>query len=147
MNFSYVAGIIDGEGCISFSHQKKDNKFIPYVSISNTNLNLITRVKDFCKENGINSRISTRKSKIETHKTCYGLSFFYNNATKLINNVKSELIVKKEQAKLLTENYVAYVSRNGKYTEENLRIKLSIIHKIRNLNSRSTKELVHENSL
>ena len=47
----------------------------------------------------------------------------------------------------MTENYMAYVSRNGKYTEENLRIKLAIIHKIRSLNSRGVIRVTHENSL
>lgn len=147
MNKSYLAGIIDGEGTIGFSHRKKKNVYVPYIAIANTNAKLIYETKTFLLSCNINS-VVTRKKPIKIHhKVCYTLRCIYNNAIRLAILVQDDLIIKKEQSFLLTKDHVQSTNRNGRYTKNELKIKNNIYRKMSSLNSRGVVKATHENSL
>ena len=64
MNWSYVAGLFDGEGSVGFV---KSESIHPFFSISTTSPTLIEKLTQFFKENGISS--SSHISKVALGKT------------------------------------------------------------------------------
>lgn len=136
MNYQYLAGIVDGEGTIGITSLKSKIRFSPFISISNTNKQLLNTILEFLKKEGFNACISTKKPRKENHKTCYSLTIKDKYAIKLAKILKNELLIKAEQATLLAENYEICTPRNGKYNSELLVMKNNLISKIKSLNSR-----------
>lgn len=147
VNYSYIAGIVDGEGTIGFSNRKSTGTVTPYLSIANSNLELIRTIKLFLANKDINSVICKKKPTKSNHKIGYTLSFRFNHAIKLTNLIKDELIIKKEQAMILTIDYVNSTRRNGKYTISELESRTILLNRMSSLNSRGVAKSTHDNSL
>lgn len=103
---SYIAGIIDGEGCIGIECmaplQKKDgtwirkhNYYTPRLTIVNTSYKLMELL---VKE--IGGKYDTRK-KIEGRKTCYRWYIFGKDLENTIQEIIPYLFIKKEQAEIV----------------------------------------------
>lgn len=95
---AYIAGIIDGEGCIEvYSH--KSNKYAGYrttfkLSVTNTELILIRWILN---TTGIGA-ISTFKNKDENHKVAYRWNICARQAGTFLRLIRPWLIVKAGQA-------------------------------------------------
>ena len=43
-DIAYLAGLIDGEGCFSINYYKNTDKYVPYISISMTNEDVLKHI-------------------------------------------------------------------------------------------------------
>lgn len=106
---AYIAGIIDGEGCISIQRRRgghcfdesKRWSYQSQVYIGNTDKRMLEFIYRLC-----GGSIRTRQ-KLEGCKQTYTLSFTGNEAKKLLGSILPFLVVKKEQAEnvLALRNY------------------------------------------
>lgn len=93
-NLSYLAGIVDGEGCISLE-KRENNNYRIVISVANTDGRLI----DWIFENfGGRIKIHNRG---EIHKKSWKWIITGQKAISLIKDIIPFLIVKKNQAELI----------------------------------------------
>lgn len=96
--YIYLAGFVDGEGCISSSY-KEGLKITAKLSIANTNFKLMKLLQR--KIGG-----SIYQSKQRTHyQLCYTLSLYGQNTIKILKKLYPYLIIKQKQAKVLIDFY------------------------------------------
>ncbi len=110
MKIAYLAGIIDGEGCILIHRSINDKGYIGYtleVGVRNTDGRLI----DWLKNNyGGTVKVSSRGN--SKHKTCYDWRLFNQKAISLLLLILPYLIVKKEQIEVALKFPVGKIVRN-----------------------------------
>lgn len=107
-NIWYLAGFIDGEGCIRISKSKhKKVNYTPIhlkVVIANTNKEIIEWID---KNTNYYGKIYTVNRKNPNHKTAYYWALSGNRkVVDFLNTMKEFLIVKKKQAELLSNGYL-----------------------------------------
>jgi hypothetical protein len=95
----WLAGVIDGEGCISSGHSNRE-PFIwrPFVGVSNTNLPFLKEIKRIVGFGHIYTRIHNGKKWRDSYE--WRISR-YSEMRWLLNKVKPFLIIKKKQALVL----------------------------------------------
>lgn len=102
INIDYLAGFIDGEGCLGISKRKRRKpqhipNYFPYLSITNTNLELITWLKK-----KLGGCVSIMKNKDNPNwKTSYGLYLDRGGTYKILKLIKDKLILKCRQANIM----------------------------------------------
>lgn len=93
MNDDYLAGFVDGEGCV---HIEKDkNYYRCRIFISNTNKNILEKIQE-----QYGGSLYEHKKRITNRKTIYHLDFSGEKAQQLIKQIKDKLIIKQTQAEL-----------------------------------------------
>ena len=114
LKLAWLAGIIDGEGCISVYYSQKprrhrdghlERRLEPFVTITNTNEWIIREVQDIAKLIGVewNVQLSVDRKKPD-RKPCWTISFKASiRAAKLLMAVMPYLVGKKRQAELVLE--------------------------------------------
>ena len=128
---AYIAGIVDGEGSIGLWRHHKNETHTPNVSIANNSLPLLQWIQS--KAGG---GIVSKKKRQAHHGDSYAWVLRQDRAISFSNEIKSYLIIKKQQAGLITGEYKAVTHRAGKYTPEMLIKKEALVAKIRKLNLR-----------
>lgn len=148
---AYLAGIIDGEGCISINHAgvwKKTKAFQCKVRVANSNQNLINWVMQILGKLDIKAHITHSKRCEDNPKWKRVYDVAVLNQTKchtLLKAISPYLIGKKAQASLLLEwiesrwnqkrpegfRYIPYSKRE-----------LEIVQQLKNLNQRGTSQTV-----
>jgi len=129
---AYIAGLMDGEGTVTLSRKHSNETASPEVSIANNNLQLLVWVRDVVGA----GRITSKRKNRPHHAQSFTWSIRDNKAICFLNEIRDYLIVKKQQAELITRKYKVYTPRNGKYTPDILRRKLELVAQIRKLNQR-----------
>ncbi|MBU3192644.1 hypothetical protein [Clostridium algidicarnis] len=119
---AYIAGIIDGEGSImllKFHHNQFPS---PCISISSTTIELLQWVKDVTKLGTIKAK---KNYNLEKHADSFTYTIKYNDAINLLVEIEPYLVIKskKKRAKLIIEKYKDVTPRNGKYSDEMLKLK------------------------
>lgn len=104
LNMHYLAGYIDGEGCIGVAKVKarmagSDHRYCPYLIITNTNFEILERIK-FMYPLG---RKILKNKKIEGRRQVYNLRIDGNELRRILSNLIPFLIEKKNQAILLLD--------------------------------------------
>lgn len=119
---AYLAGIIDGEGSIMLTKYHKSEYPSPCISISSTDLELL----EWVKEKVGSGRITRKKNyNIKKHKTSFTYAVNYDAAIEIMSLVEPYLVItkKKLRANFIINNYKSVTARNGKYSEEKLKLK------------------------
>lgn len=115
--YAYLAGFIDGEGCITFSIGKRNKAcyanggrlkcpkdmfyLLPSVQIVNTSLGVLEYIRS---QLGYGTIFEGIKKKKKNHKIQYGLYFNQQRLIlRLLKNIMPYLQIKGEQAKLMVE--------------------------------------------
>jgi hypothetical protein len=112
---AYVAGIIDGEGTITLTRTHRGENRRPVVSISSTELPLLTYVQSVVGAGRITGKVCTR----EHHSPSFAYSITSRQALQLLAQVCPFLhTYKSKRACLLLEEYLSVTPRNGRYTAE-----------------------------
>jgi hypothetical protein len=138
---AYLAGIIDGEGTISF--MRRGENFFPTVTIANTSHEML----EWCgKTVGLAYTICVKQPRSANHSVSYHLRWRFDAALRVAEMCLSSLIIKKEHAKLLLR-WKEVVRRNGRYTPGEFELRNSLIGMIRARNSRPAWKQAVENSL
>lgn len=102
IEIGYIAGFVDGEGCVGIHKRKHKNKFGQWIGysgilqISNTNKEVMEWLKKKC---GVSSEIYYKHPK-GNRKAAYGISFNKSESYSLLKIILSHLIVKKQQAEI-----------------------------------------------
>ncbi len=133
---AYIAGIVDGEGSIGLWRHHKNETHTPNVIIANNSLPLLKWIQS--RAGGC---IVSKKKRQEHHGDSYAWSIRQDRAISFLNDIKSYLIVKRQQADLITGEYKAVTHRAGKYTPEMLIKKEALVAKIRVLNKRIKRQM------
>ncbi|MDE1921318.1 MAG: LAGLIDADG family homing endonuclease [Candidatus Omnitrophica bacterium] len=128
---AYIAGIVDGEGTIGLWRHHRNETHTPNVTVANNSLTLLQWIKS--KAGG---GIVSKKKRQAHHNDSYAWSVRQDHAISFLNEIKRYLIIKRQQAELITGEYKAVTHRAGKYTPEMLMKKEALVAKIRKLNQR-----------
>lgn len=104
LDIRYIAGFIDGEGCISITKTKKRmaggaDRYFPYLAISNTNLSILQELQALYP---VGRKISVRP-KISNRRQCYGIRWDGNELRRFLQDLIPHLREKKLQAILVLE--------------------------------------------
>lgn len=96
---AYIAGIVDGEGCISAVHDHPDrgNSIRLELKIANTNRPLLESIQTDLGE----GRIQSVKRYSSRHKPCFELRVHGEKAQRSVKQLLPFLRVKMQQAELL----------------------------------------------
>lgn len=117
---AYIAGLIDGEGTITLSrlHANENRRLV--VSIANTELPLLTFVRERVGAGKITRKRTT--SDRHTPSYCYAISSLQALALlmQLLPRLRS---YKRQHAQLVVDNYRLLTPRNGKYTSGRLALR------------------------
>ena len=128
---AYLAGIVDGEGTVTLSRHHKNETPAPCVSVANNDLRLLKWIK-----NRVGGVIVTKKKYKIHHNDSYAWSIRQDRAIRFLKEIKQYLIIKKQQAELITKSYKMVTHRAGKYSQAMLTRKNKLVAKIRALNQR-----------
>lgn len=110
LEVGWLAGVIDGEGCISISTDKKANRLHAQVFLTNSNQELLMKARRIMLEIGVenprlhihsigNSKFSYR-SNVACHRIYIGTAL---GMTKLLQAILPQLTSKRLQAELMLE--------------------------------------------
>lgn len=120
MNWEYISGFFDADGCISLTSTHRGKNKTIQLSFHNNEKDIIDSIQAFIlDELGVKGHISLKKARQETHKDSYDLKYVYVNALKVANNLVSKHPKKKRKIELY--NLIQEkTKRNGKYTEQEI---------------------------
>ncbi len=125
---AYLAGILDGEGCLSVYTREK--KYItPTVQISNTKRALLRWI-----QRRLGGSIYAYAPRVGNRKQCYLWSCAGEKARNIVREARPYLVIKKKQADVLLTTR----RKNGssRLTPEDVQHNLAVIRHIRELNHR-----------
>lgn len=139
INLDYVAGFVDGEGCLIIRIQKCSNNrpgtdYLLYFSISNLNKEVLESIRSYLFINyDIKSSLGVMKS-VLNHGECYKLVISDIKNTKLVLDLlKDKLIVKSKQCRLLLKFCNSRLNKSRwNYIQE----EIDIAQEIKGLNRR-----------
>jgi len=116
---SYLAGLIDGEGCMEIQKRKKPECFLGYyyvarVRITSTDKEIIEWLKE-----SFGGWISERKG-VDRNRDSWEWCLSYGKAKKFIEKVCPYLKIKKKQAEILREFYRTFGKNSYRIVENRL---------------------------
>ncbi|MCK5608870.1 hypothetical protein KAR91_43760 [Candidatus Pacearchaeota archaeon] len=135
-DYRYLAGIIDGEGCISINlYNKQASKYNLRVRVDNTSKELIFWIAE-----NFGGKVRFQKSYHRNYRDIWRWEINYKNLEKLIKKILPYLIIKKEQAKLALK-YRKTVNYRGKrcVPEKILEQRKELYLLMKQLNKRGTE--------
>lgn len=141
----YIAGIIDGEGTICIAKctwaDRKESYFRPMIKIANTNLEMLTSIKDMLGCGSIN----LEQVKTDKWKACHTLRFSANMIRTFLPVIVDSLIIKKRQA-LLVIDFLKFSNRsNGRnFKSLNRDLYNHYYEEVKRLNTRGVVEKTSE---
>jgi len=136
----WFCGIVDGEGCISMSFErrkefKKGYRYRPYIEINNTSAEIIWKCVDILQRIGINPKVSVYQSLQSTKKPFHRCGIYlFSHLKKLLDYFSEDLVCKKASALLMLRyvNSRLTKNKNEPYSDE----EIAIGEKVRSLTSR-----------
>lgn len=134
---AYLAGFIDGEGCISITGSRqaygKTMKMAPTISVANTNFDVLEWAKSKTQLGIIRPRPKPNSPK----KDSFELDFRVDEIIPLLDLVDEFLIVKKRQAELMRQFFrVKGGQSNTAPTLEVYTERLRVMYEIQSLNKK-----------
>lgn len=101
MNWDYLAGFIDGEGCFSAFHPQNTRL---HLSITNTDRGVLEDISKFISnETNVSIPLNIRISNTAGRKVCYRLYLGPPALRIILPIIKDKLIVRKFQAEVMLE--------------------------------------------
>ena len=137
-DLAYLAGFIDGEGCIGIHKiQRETGKAaqVLMLSITNTDKNIL---KWCCNILSIPKTLKTNNKGNNKHKRSYRLYYTCRQAESAIKIILPYLKLKRKQATLALQHR-RLTKRNGWYTYKENQVRDNIIMKLHKLNQRGPK--------
>jgi hypothetical protein len=122
---------VDGEGTVTLSRHRRNQTPTPNVSVANNNLMLLKWIRL-----NVGGTIVLKRKRLPHHSDSYVWSIRQDRAIRFLKEIRRYLIVRKQQADLITREYKTVTHRAGEYTPEMLKKKNALVDKIRKLNQR-----------
>lgn len=122
---AWLAGIIDGEGSVTLTTERKRQKFKqPQLCVTSTSRNIIDTIERITGVGHV--RIKLRRE--EHHKDAW--SWQVKNGRQVLDVLTQILPFMREEnkvarARLLTDNWLRVTMRNGRYSESQMEEKLA----------------------
>ena len=120
MNWEYISGFFDADGCITLTAKSSGKNKTIQISFHNNELEILQEIQSFIlQELNVKGHISLKKARKEQHKDSYDLKYVYQNGLKVANmlNLKHP----KKKRKIEIYNLIQRkTKRNGKYNEQEL---------------------------
>ncbi|MBI5650509.1 MAG: LAGLIDADG family homing endonuclease [Chloroflexi bacterium] len=112
---AYAAGILDGEGSIQFTRNRRARLPSPTVSISSTDRELLEWFRVRCGGSIIRKRVYAPH-----HSPSYDWKLTDRKALQFLKIVRPFLVIRRKivRCDLLLSDYLACTPRNGRYTPE-----------------------------
>lgn len=104
IDYSYLAGMIDGEGSIYFHEQLK----MRYICISTTELDLLFGCQEILDQMEIKYSVVSQKGQKENHATCYDIRIYNRVGMQKINDL---CVLRSKRKKEKLESLLASYSR------------------------------------
>jgi len=147
---AWLAGIVDGEGCITFHRNRSgSNKATPAFYVCNTNETLMLKVVSILKSEGIEYYYRVR-TKSEESKKNRGWKDVYSlrvskidSLTKFLLLIRPYLISKCQQSDLVYQSLLATNKLNGLKDGSINEIRIPYANRVWELNKKGNKPLVH----
>lgn len=117
MDWNYVSGFFDADGCITYGGKGRRNKDSIQIHFSNNEISILEQIQKFIlDELGIKGHISRKKK--NGYSDSFDLKYTYLAKTLLLSDhIKSKHPIKKRKLLLVSE-LKELTPRNGKYTPE-----------------------------
>jgi hypothetical protein len=133
--WSYIAGFIDGEGCITLTNPKKVNtRFVGEILIVNTNIFVLRWIK-----HRILGNLNKRKKQSPNHKTAYCLKISKReDIIRILDNIYPYLKIKDRQARIILDLLKSRDSIKNKFGSK----EIIAINRIRRLNKKGVRNVL-----
>jgi len=134
---AYMAGIIDGEGCLTASMAMKGDKitnFIVALQISNTSEELIDWIKD--NFNGAKVRLGHNHIASIRNRKCWQLWFQGDSLQDVLELTLPYLVIKQRQAEIVLELLDLRVGKGQRIPPENRSKRIQLVKENQSLNQR-----------
>lgn len=136
---AYIAGIIDGEGCVAILKKKQagyNPTYTPRLIVANTNLPLILWLKE---TTGLGNVTKRKKRQKAHHKCSYNWALYSSDLKLLLPQVKQYLLCKSEQVVAVEKLMSLKHPGSAGFSKEALQTREDLFQTARTLNKRSTK--------
>ncbi len=145
---AWLAGIVDGEGCIGIHHVERDDRgnhyhqFQPFISVGSIDLPLIERIVRITRMNGTRQKTEAGdvdRRGINSRHANYEWRVEGTNAIKIIEDVFPNLTIKRNQAKIayeLAECHAPHTGKGHKVPADITAYKLKLWQMIKDCNQR-----------
>ena len=137
VDLAYLAGIIDGEGCITFIKHKHEHNsrgyiYEPKLEITNTNEDLINRCLKCMPKQA--TKVYQDDKRKDYYKRCWSIRLQqYDSLLSFLKQIQPYLVAKQKQADMMIQYLESKITRRyGKYTAKDIELAESI----RKLNKR-----------
>lgn len=138
-NLSWLGGIIDGEGCISFhtvaGKKRKSRPVTPKINITNTDMEMITYIMSILDENDIAYYVENRKGTKRNKPSKAIIIKGCKRCLKFLPLIIPHLVNKRKRAELL---YEFCVLRHNEKSRPYSEYEKQLCRKIYQLNGRNT---------
>ena len=135
IDLAYIAGFVDGEGCIGLSQRCGKNRYHTYIRIANTKITVLKYIKNYFGYGSIQLANTTYRTSPNC-KPCYYYQVTCRNASDMASKLIPYLKLKKRQAELITEfqgriKSLGYWNKNSKLFDwqKNYSIKIHKLNK------------------
>lgn len=145
--FSWLAGMIDGDGSIYFSDTHRNTKYkdkvynyrkiIPWLKITTESHTALNNIKELYEKHGIRYYIEENRGKLSKKAKKKAFKFYYNVLVKefdslyfILDKLDGKLVAKQKQLELMKQ-YIDIKRINRKYTDEIF----DIVSKVKHLNN------------
>lgn len=127
---AYAAGIVDGEGSVSFIRSRPNRFPSPQVSVCSTDRELVEWFKE-----RFGGTIVLKRKRMSHHADAYDWKLIDRNALRFLALIRPYLRIQRKIARvdLLLEFYLDATPRNGRYNDEMLKRKQDLIEKFSSL--------------
>lgn len=110
---AYIAGLVDGEGTVALSRKHKSDNRQLAISISSTERQLLTFVKD---RTGV-GKITNKRAYNPAHTPSFTYAVYNRQALDVLRQIHPYLLTyKARRSAPILKHYVELTPRNGKYT-------------------------------
>lgn len=145
--FSWLAGMVDGDGSIYFSDTHIDTKYkdtiytyrkiTPWLKITTESHTALNNIKELYDQHNIRYYIEEIRGKLSKKVKKRAFKYYYNITVKefdpllyLLNKLDGKLIIKQKQLELMT-NYITLKKENRHYTDETF----NMVSELKSLNN------------
>jgi hypothetical protein len=121
---AYAAGILDGEGSIALTRNRKGRWPSPQVSVASNDRELLEWLRERFR-----GSITKKTPRQSSHSVSYDWKLTDRRALHFLHTVRPYLVIyrKIERAEVLLEAYLDCTPRNGRYSTEVLQRKQRLI--------------------
>lgn len=112
---AYAAGILDGEGSVSLTRNRKGRWPSPQVSVASTDREVLEWLR-----HRFGGSISTKKPRQPSHSISYDWKVTDRLALRFLQTVRPYMVIHRKISRtdLLIEAYLACTPRNGRYNAD-----------------------------